>query len=177
MNIFIMNTSLKTYTYPIVKISISVIIILVSVFWNKIFQTTNNVTNIIVSVVSFVLCLICIYCSYVSIAEIVYLHDVKKEENLDSVSIQISDCKQYSLDDIKMLVESNDIIEIYILVKNNILKIGSSSDYNYSKNIYFDKEYYVGKTNYKKIEDFTKDVTQYLINEKIYVVAIDGVVQ
>lgn len=176
MNPFVMNTNIKTYTYPIIKIIVSVIIILIAIFRNKILDITSDTIKTLTSVLSVMICILCVYFIYISIAEIVYVYDIKTANN-EIQQIENIDIKECSFDEIVGLVYKNDIIEIKVFSKNEVIKIGSSSNYNYSKNEYFDKEYFINQNIYKSFEEFYFEFFKYSIDGKIYVISIDGVLQ
>ncbi|MBP3495777.1 MAG: hypothetical protein J6K52_06160 [Clostridia bacterium] len=176
MNFFVLNTNLKTYTYPIIKIIVFTMIALIAIFRNRIFNITSDILNIFVSVFSVILCILCVYLIYISVAEIVHVYDVRTEE-IEIQQIEDINIKEFSFDEIMDLVKKNDIIEIKVFSENQVIKIGSSSDYNYSKNVYFNKEYFINQSSYKSFEEFYSELIKYSTKGKIYVMSIDDIPQ
>lgn len=88
----------------------------------------------------------------------------------------IANSKQYTIDEIASLAESNDIIEIKIVFKNKGVMIGSTSDSKYSSSKFFDKQYFIEDEMFEEIEDFKSALLPYTINGQVSVISIDGIV-
>ena len=70
MKIFELNTKLTSYSYPLAKIIISVIIVLLSIFRYNIFTISLKQLNFLVTLICFVATLAAILCTYISIGEL-----------------------------------------------------------------------------------------------------------
>ncbi len=73
-----------------------------------------------------------------------------------------------------LTVNNNDIVEIRIAVNNSVVEIGASSDCDVKGSRFFDKRFYVEKTEFTNSEDFKKAVELYSHDGKVNVVSIDG---
>lgn len=175
MNIFEFNDHIKTYSYPIIKIIICCMILILCYFREKIVPFSNKTLFIITLCVVFILIITCIKCIYISVFEIQELYNCRKKEKRNVSELCT---KEYSVDSILNLVESNDIVEIEIKVSNNIIKVGSSSDSKWKEDELFDKLYYCGTETYKNVEDFHSIIMELSKNgNSIEVVSIDGVLE
>lgn len=172
MNVFKCNENLKSYTYPIVKILISVLIILVTINSSRFIpiDQTKIFMESSIRIISVGFVVSSIMCIYISASEMILIHENRKSKVLlRSVS------KEYSIDELVSMVEKNDIIEIEIFVNNNLSKVGSScNSYRYDSNL-TDKLYYIDKNEFIDINEFKSSLFLYSINGKVAVHAIDGI--
>ena len=79
------------------------------------------------------------------------------------------------LERIVQLSKENDIMEFEIIANQDVIKIGASSDCKYSSSVFFDKRYYIGKTEFLTAEEFEKELFPYTTDGKINVITIDGI--
>lgn len=174
MDIFHIKEDAKSYTYPIVKIIIFVALIISFIYRDHIFHIDNKAIDIIIGVFCTMIGIVCIYCIYISIFEFSEIHENRKKAkvSLDGIA---SGGKKYSVDKIVSMAEANDIIEIEIISKNKIVKVGSSSDCKNGSSKFFDKLYYIGDKMFENITDFKSKLLTYAIDEQILVVFIDGI--
>ncbi len=173
VNLFKVQKKLKSYKYPILKIIVCVIILLMIFLRYKLFYLENEIINKVVTSLCFVLTLCGIFCIYISVIEISNLYTERKKQNRKVVSND--ECRPISFQDIIELLEQNDIIEIEIKVGNEILKIGSSSDCDGPAGEFFDKLYYIEKNDYKDINRFRNELLEFQTNMELMVISIDGV--
>ena len=82
MKIFELNTKLTSYSYPLAKIIISLMIVLFSIFRNNIFTISLKQINFLVTVICFVATLSAILCIYISIGELFYVRKNKKKQKI-----------------------------------------------------------------------------------------------
>ncbi len=75
MKIFRVNLDLKSYTYPILKILICILVIIFAVNSSDFFILDNKIVYFFVRFVSVVLVIGCVLCIYISFAEILMIHD------------------------------------------------------------------------------------------------------
>lgn len=80
MKIFKLQTNLTRYSYPLIKIIISVMIVLFSVFRNQLFTISLKSLNILVATLCFAATVAAILCTYISIGELFYVWKNKKEQ-------------------------------------------------------------------------------------------------
>lgn len=174
MNIFHVDENLKTYTYPVVKILVLTLIILVFINRGYIIHIENKIVDEIVGVLCGIVSIVCIYCIYVSVFEIDAVHDNhKKTDNISAEAMEKSEL--YSVDEIVSMVNNNDIIEIRIISNGEIIETGSSSDCKAGSSKFFDKLFYVDKKEFTRIEDFKDAIQLYSDSGQTTIISIDGV--
>lgn len=78
MKIFEVDTKLTSYTYPLIKIMISLSVILFSIFRSKIFTISMVALNFLVALLCFAATLASILCIYISVGELFYVRKSKK---------------------------------------------------------------------------------------------------
>ncbi len=78
MKIFELQTKLTSYTYPLAKICVSVLIILFSIFRNSFFLISSKLLNRMVTLLCFVVTLAAILCLYIAIGELFYVWKNRK---------------------------------------------------------------------------------------------------
>jgi hypothetical protein len=174
LNIFSCNDNLTTYTYPLVKILVCVVLIILPIYRGHFINLDNIIFNAIMGGVSFVVGIAGVLCVYISIAEIILINEKKTKASIvlkDAIKLS----KEYSIDEIIFLVEKNDIIEIQVLSNNRIVEVGSSSDSKQGSSKFFDKRYYIDKKEICDLEDFKASLLLHSINEKVIVFSIDGI--
>lgn len=69
---FSVQTNLKSYTYPIIKIVISVLIIFFAIFRKSLFTISLRSLDICLTVVCFAAGIVSVLCIYIAIAELLY---------------------------------------------------------------------------------------------------------
>ena len=82
MKIFELNTKLTSYSYPLAKIIISVMIVLFSIFRNNVFTISLKQINFLVTLICFLATLAAILCIYISIGELFYVRKNKKKQKI-----------------------------------------------------------------------------------------------
>ena len=82
MKIFELNTKLTSYSYPLAKIIISVMIVLFSIFRNNIFTISLKPLSFLVTLICFIATLAAILCTYISIGELFYVRRNKKKQKI-----------------------------------------------------------------------------------------------
>lgn len=170
-NIFSFDKDIKSYKYPIVKIFICIILIIM--FINRP-NTYNKIINIVIEILCTVLGILCIKCIYISVFELFQTYDNCNKSRYASEKYIIHS-KLYPIDEIVSMIQNNDIIEIQIFRNKDLFEIGSSSDCkNYDSN-FFNKLYYIDNKEFLNIEDFKSALMEYSINGKISVISIDGI--
>ena len=95
---------------------------------------------------------------------------IKKNKKEKSISVT-----PFDLERIVQLSKENDIMEFEIMVNQDVIKVGASSDCKFSSSVFFDKRYYIGKTEFLTAEEFEKELLPYTTDGKINVITIDGI--
>lgn len=169
MKIFEVNTEIKNYTYPAIKLLACLVVLLILINRNKLFLLEGEKTTFVATVLAFLVALVCIFCIYVSVVEIFELHNRRIENQININEIVT---KQYPVETILRLIEKEDIIEIKIKVQQDVVKIGSISDNKWSTNAFFDKIYYCNDIEYVSIEDLREAIMVYQSSETFDVIDI-----
>lgn len=174
MKLFEPQTNLISYTYPIVKIIISIFIIILLIFGKTPFNLQYSWIKILTKIISFILCCSSIMCIYISVGELFYTYSNRKM--ITAVEdINPSNLKCFNISEIIVLIDKNDIIEIIIYANQKTMKIGASSDCKYSDSVFFDKKYYIDDAEYDTLDEFKCALLSRLPNDKIWVLFIDGI--
>ena len=167
--LFAVQTNLTNATYPIVKMIIALLVIVLA------FVISMHTTMSVIWVV-FVIRLICVVSMlasvlliYISIAELIVVSENKK----DSSKVQLG--KTFKMEYVISLVEKNDIVEIEIKTQGQVIRVGASSDCKAGSSVFFDKKYYIGDDEYETLELFEKALPHYATNGELRVITIDGI--
>ena len=82
MKIFELNTKLTSYSYPLAKIIISIMVVLFCIFRNHIFTISLKPLNFLVTLICFAATLAAILCTYISVGELFYVRKNKKKKKI-----------------------------------------------------------------------------------------------
>lgn len=168
MKIFELETDVKSYSYPIIKIIASLAIIATSIERDHIYRIQNAWLHVVVTLICLVLTLASAMCIYISVGELFYVHENRKKAEVDPFK-----AKQLSIETVLKIVSENDIVELEVYSDNKIIKIGASADCKYSSSVFDDKLYYIEKSEYKTIEQFTDALTELFPQKNVPVLKID----
>lgn len=80
MKIFEVQTKLTSYSYPLIKIIVSVMIILFSIFRNQFLTISPKSLNLFVTLLCLIATLAAILCIYISVGELFYVCRNKKKQ-------------------------------------------------------------------------------------------------
>ena len=169
MKIFEVQTGLTTYTYSVVKIVISVLIILFCFFRNRFIYLPNTWINILTTVVSAVLVYASVLCLYISIGEMFHTYS-NRNKNKCPCSV-----KSMDMETILGMVSNNDIIEIEVFFDSKTIKIGASADCKFSSSKFENKRFYIMDSEYESLQLFSAELIK-IFPSKIPVSRIDGIV-
>ena len=172
--IFKVNSEIKSYSYPTIKILLCLVVIGVLINRDRLFSLGDKRWDSAMTVLAGVLTMGCIFCIYISVAEIDELHE-RLVDNQRSVEGTV--VKQYPIENLMKLIKKEDILEVEIKFQEKIVKIGCTSDNKWSTNEFFDKVYYCNDTEYETIEAFREVLNTYEIDGMLEVVSIDGIMQ
>ncbi len=174
MKIFELQTKLTSYTYPIIKILLSIAFLLLLLFRNNIFGIPRGAWNFFVSLVCVCAGIMCILIIYISMCEVFQTFS-NREISRAALHADISKCRTVLAESIIRYAEQQDITEIIIIRSNEVLKIGSSAENKYSSAIFENKRYYIGDTEYNTLNEWTEALKLYTANNMLHVLSIDGV--
>ncbi len=169
VKLFKLQTDLKSFKYPVLKIIICLSVIAVSIFRNSIFQVGNGWINIIVILLCLAFTLASILCLYISVGEIFHTYVNRKKENC-----QFSKIKQLTIGTISEIVSQNDIVEIKVRKDEKTIKIGASADCEYTSSVFKDKLFYLSSSEYETVEQFTEALLELFPEGNVPVLEIDG---
>ena len=170
--IFSLQTDLTGYAYPLTKIAVSLLIIVFSIFRNRLFEIHIKPLKIAFSVLCVFATCAAILCIYIAVPEIYYVAKNRKAQNKDSKPVQTI---PFEAGRILSLAKENDIIEFEIKSNNSIVKLGASSDCKHGSSKFFDKRYYIEEQEYINAEEFEKVLLKYADGGEIDVIKVDGV--
>lgn len=168
MRLFEVKKDLTSYTYPVVKIIISLSLIILSLLRNRIFQFSNSLVNVTVTLFCFILTIASILCLYISVGEVFHTSKNRKNANYQS-----SEIRPVTIGVISKIVSENDIVEIEACKNNKIIKIGASADCEYSSSVFKDKLFYISGSEYKTVELFAEALLELFPDGIVPVLKID----
>ena len=180
MKWFEIDENIKSYTPPVLKAALSVLSIVLLVLS---FPLTRHISEnhpfvgIVISIVNVAIVLISVLRIYLSFGEVLLLAERREEAQKADLNTKVAATKgkNVSVASIISLLESNDIIEIWIVANNQNIKLGASSDSKQGSSKFFDKAFYIGDNDNIIIEDLRKTLDNYAVEGKVCVFEIDGV--
>ena len=172
MNQLICNDNIKSYKYPIFKIIISIIFIVILINRSIFFCINNVILKTVVAIACAALVVICILSIYISFNEIILLYEKRHEESIDMREILIR-AKKFSVEYIIKLLKSNDIIEIKVMCNNELIRIGASSDCHVDSFEFFDKSYYINDKEFKTVEEIQVYIIENIDSQNILVISVE----
>ena len=177
MKLFQINKNPATLCTPVLKILVSIIVLCLMFFRGKIIPMESTAVNTIATVLCILLVGPCIMVFYIAVIEFAYAF--KNTMHISSLQSKITadTAKKFRLSEILDLIYQNDIIEVEVLILGNIVRIGSSSDWDRRSGIFFDKAYYINEFEFTSIDDFQIELVRYGISEDVAVISIDGIAQ
>ena len=180
MKWFEIDENIKSYTPPVLKAVLSVLSIVLLVLS---FPLTRHISEnhpfvgIVIRIVNVAIVLISVLRIYLSFGEVLLLAERREEAKKANLNTKVAATKgkNVSVDSIISLLESNDVIEIWIVAKNQNIKLGASSDSKQGSSKFFDKAFYIDDNDNVTIEDLRKALDNYSVEGKVCVFEIDGV--
>lgn len=169
MKLFEVQTDLKSFKYPVVKIIVCLIVIILSIMRKSIFQFSNTLFNVAIAILCVFLTAVSILCIYISVGEV--FHTIA---NCKNKSRQFSKITPVTIEKITEIVSENDIVEIEVCTNNGTIKIGSSAECEYASSVFEHKLFYISSSEYEMLELFTEALIELFPEGIIPVSAIDG---
>ena len=177
MNPFKCNDSLRSYTYPVIKVVVCIAVILLDLAVSFHLHSDSQVFDIIIRIVSACVILSCVFCIYISCAEMISVSE-NREKAKPISEAEMASGKWFSSDEIAALARDCHSIAIEIpadRTSNRRLEVGSKSDLKPGTSHFFNKCYYIGEKDYSDISEFKAALEPYQTDTKgIFVVKIDG---
>ena len=168
MRFFKCDSKQRSYSYSIIRLIICVVIIflLIGSFYVNLINE-----QVLFRILRTIIGGIAILGIYISIAELIYVRENLEMYKLD---LQSKKAKPFAIDDILSLLINNDIVEIDAIYNDKLFKFGASSNCKQRDTKFYDKEYYVNDKSFKSIVSFQEELIKYSMDNKIYILAIDG---
>jgi hypothetical protein len=170
MNPLTAQTQLESYTYPVLKIIVSLVILVLLVLRNKIFSIPGKGIRVIVAVICAVIGIILIYCIYISFYEITLVKE--RRTNIETAMTPYN-TKLYDVEYIISLIQQSDIIDIELLENGKLIRIGASADSFNAASSLTDKKYYYDSIELSSLIEL-KTILKLHGVEMVEVVSIDG---
>ena len=174
MKIFSCDINIKSSTLPIFKIILCILLIVLLIESGSFINIRNPYLNIFLSIASAALTVLAVFIIYLSVAELIMLNERKAVDEIN-VKAEQNYSETCSIDSVVSLLRTNSIIEFAVVSGDQIVRIGASSDCDVSDCHFFDKEYYIDDASGFTIEELEKELVKYLIDGKLHVVSIDGI--
>lgn len=167
--LFAVQTNLTSATYPIVKMILALLVIVLTFVISMYFTMSLIWADFVIRLICVVLTLASVLRIYISIGELIIVGENRKNDGKNLPS------KAYTMEYVLSLVKENDIMEFEIQAKGRVVKMGASADCKAGSSAFFDKKYYVGDHEYETLEMFEKALLHYATNGELRVITIDGI--
>ena len=167
--LFALQTNLTSATYPMVKMIIALLVIVLAFVISMHFTMSVTWVDFAIRLICVVSTLASVLRIYISIGELIVVRENKK----DSSKAQLG--KTFKMEYVISLIEKNDIVEIEIKMQGQVIRVGASSDCKAGSSVFFDKKYYIGDDEYETLELFEKALPRYATNGELRVISIDGI--
>lgn len=174
MSLLKCNEHLQSYMFPIVKIILSALLIIFLINRKHFFLIQHPVWRIVVGVICVQIMILATLCIYISVAEMIMIGERRSEIRADHAAT-ISSSKDFHISDIVQMLEENDIIEIAIIAKGEVIRLGASSDCRPCDAHFFDKSYYIGDKTDIGIEEMRQELRDRADNDMVHVLTIDDI--
>lgn len=173
MRFFRMKAGNTSYTYPILKAIVCVAVIALLLPLLRWIHFENRVFVILERIGAFAVFWLCVFGVYLSVGEIIEVHETRAKKKEPSKR-QLKQARFFTVDEIVLAAEENDIIAFQIVWQDKTLELGASADYKNVSGIFFDKRYYIGEDEFKAVEDFKAALLEFEKDGKVQVLSVDG---
>ncbi len=170
-NIFKCSEKIRSYTYPVIKIVLCILLIIFLINRNHFFVIQSSFWEIVVRIICFQIIILAVLCIYISAAEMILL----RERRATAAVSDLPEGKDYRIDDLVSLLESNDIIEITAAMDDKVIRFGASSDCRPGDAHFFDKSYYIDDKADIGIDEVKQALKRCTDNDLIRVLTIDDI--
>lgn len=180
--IFSFQRGLTSFTYPLVKIVVSLAIIISEMICKRIFDLSSTWANLVFAIQYFALAMACVLCLIISIAELRSVISNRKSANAQHQKVKKAQktqkaktVKPVPIQTVIDLVSRYDIIEIEACCGNKTFKLGSSAESEYRGAPLKNKLFYIANAEYETTEPFEQALFALFPNGIIPVWKIDDV--
>lgn len=170
MKLFRLNSSLTSFTYPIIKIAVCVALTVFCIERDKVFHVSSVWGDWLVTIFATAIVAFSILCFFLSVFELFCVVENKRKERPNHAPT-----KPIPLSEIFTMSKENDIIEIEAQKDGALLTLGTSAVSDYGSSKFTDKKYYIGATEYETFEEFAADLQKQFPAGYVQVYKIDGV--
>ena len=174
MRILKCDTSIKSYTYPIVKLVLSSLFIVVLIERGHFYTINSPFWKVVEGALVVAVLVLSVLCIYISLCEVLLLYE-RNEKGKKDLEKAMARSKNLSVSYILSLLEDNDIVEILIAYEQRIIAVMASSDSRHGSSKFFDKQYAIDDEEYLEFETFKEALLPYAIDGAFCVIEIAGV--
>ena len=174
MRILKCDTSIKSYTYPIVKLVLSSLLIVVLIERGHFYTINSPSWKVVEGALVVAVLVLSVLCIYISLCEVLLLYERNKKGKKD-LEKAMARSKNLSVSYILSLLEDNDIVEMLIAYEQCIVTVMASSDSRHGSSKFFDKQYAIDDEEYLEFATFKEALLPYAIDGAFCVIEIDGV--
>ncbi len=174
MRILKCDTSIKSYTYPIVKIVLSSLLIVVLIERGRFYTINSPFWKVVEGAVGVTMLVLSVLCIYISLCEMLLLYE-RNEKGKKDLKKAMTRSKNLSVSYILSLLEDNDIVEVLIAYEERIITVIASSDSRHGSSKFFDKRYAIDDEDYLDFTIFKEALLPYANDGEFCVIEIDGV--
>ena len=162
-----MNRIKLFFKNPFVRITMSVVLLLIFYFRDEIIPADNKVLMGLGTAVTMIAIVFCMYLIAKSVSE---LAGAKKMQKVEKISDSDKVIKIWSMAELYAFLEREDIIDIVIDNNGEALKIGTAADYRRHKLV--QKWYYIGEVDYSSLSEFQIYLEEIIKSNTVSVVYI-----
>ncbi len=162
------DETLTSYNRPVFKIICCCILIVLLINRG---EFNNSYIDIFLTIVALVTTILAILRIYLSFAEMLLLYERRTEAKID-INKAMKHSHEYSVEHIIYLLAENDVIDISIVFKNQIVKLESSSENFPGSSNFINKKYSIDKC-FVPFEELKEKLTTFTVNDRICVISID----
>ncbi len=174
MRILKCDTSIKSYTYPIVKLVLSSLLIVVLIERGHFYTINSPFWKVIEGALGVAVLVLSVLCIYISLCEVLLLYE-RNEKGKKDLEKAMARSKNLSVSYILSLLEDNDIMEILIAYGHRIVTVIASSDSHHGSSKFFDKRYAIDDKEYLDFVAFKEALLPYAKDGQFCVLEIDGI--
>lgn len=174
MRILKCDTSIKSYTYPIVKLVLSSLLIVVLIERGHFYTINSPFWKVVEGALVVAVLVLSVLCIYISLCEVLLLYERNKKGKKD-LEKAMARSKNLSVSYILSLLEDNDIVEILIAYEQRIVTVMTSSDSRHGSSKFFDKRYHIEDKSYTDFTEFKQAIIPYANDGAFCVIEIDGI--
>ncbi len=165
------DDTLTSYIHPFFKILFCCVLIVLIVNRRELINIDNPYFDGLLTVLSLILGILSVLRIYISCAEMFLLYERRTEAKINIKKLK-KQSRNYSIEYIISLLETNDIIDILIVYKNQIIRVEASSENFPSSSKFVNKKYAIDK-HFVTLEEIKEKLNTFNVNDRICVISID----